>query len=90
MVSFWISYENELARLPGTLRSCLIFKELKTTACATEYCMGNDCFGLFVWICGISSLLRIATLFLDPNAAVSAKWKSEDRFRFKYDFLAQP
>lgn len=64
-------------------KSYLIFKELKTTACAAEYCTGNYCFGLFVWISGISSLLRIATLSLDPNAAVSAKGKSEDRFRFK-------
>lgn len=90
LVSFWISCETELTLLPGTEKSYLIFKELKTTVCATQYCRGNYCFGLFVWISGISSLLRVATLSLDPNVAVFAKRKSEDRFRFKYDFLAQP
>lgn len=45
LVSFWISCETERARLPGNEKSDLIFKELKTTVCATEYCMGNDCFG---------------------------------------------
>lgn len=88
--SFWISCETEPARLPGTEKSYLIFKELKPTVCATEYCTRNDCFGWFVWISGIPGLLKVVTLSLNPNAAASAKYKSEDRFRFKYDFLAQP
>jgi len=89
LVSFWISCETEPARLPGTERSYLIFKELKTTVCAAEYCTGNGWFGWFVWISGLPSLLKVVTLSLNPNAAASAKCKSEDRFRLKYAFLAQ-
>lgn len=90
LVSFWISCETERARLPGTEKSYLIFKGLKSAACATVSCTGNGCSALFVWSAGILSLLKAVTLSLNPNAAASAKCKSEDRFRFKYDFLALP
>lgn len=98
LVSFWISCETELAWLPGTEKSYLIFKELKTTVYATEYCTGNYCFGLFVWISGISSLLRIAALPLDPSAAVQSGnhktdsglnmtfWPSLNVFGMKWEF----
>lgn len=81
LVSFWISCETQLARLLGTEKNDLIFKELKTTVCATEYCTGNYCFGLFVWISGIPSLLKVVALSLNPKCS---------RFRFKYEFLIQP
>lgn len=71
-------------------RSYLIFKELKTTVCATEHRTGGDWFGLFVWIAGFPHLLEVVRLSLNPNAAAAAKCKSEDRFRFNYNFLAQP
>lgn len=98
LVSFWISCETELAWLPGTEKSYLIFKELKTTVYATEYSTGNYCFGLFVWISGISSLLRIAALPLDPSAAVQSGnhktdsglnmtfWPSLNVFGMKWEF----